>query len=540
MEPDPHARPRDGASARVEPALDDGRAARVPLARRTPPRGIPAAPGRPSWWWAGAAALVLLLFALLVLRQPLADRLWPETRAQQLRLDAAQALVEGRLTARDGTGARELYEAAQALEPDRLEAREGLARVGEAALGQASRAVSEGREVDARLALDLARELHVPRARLDVLEERLRLSAMEGVDVDQWLVAADSARVAGELVGSEDAALPLYDRVLSLQPDRVEALEGREDALDALVRQARTALDAGALARAGRLLREARRHDPGHVDLPDALAELARLGEKAQADASRAFARGQLPEARARWRELLDADPSSDAARRGLGDVAAAWAAQARREASDFHFDAADGALAEARATAALLPEAPLDLEAVERDIDGARRVRERMQSPASGAHLTPAQRERRLVELLDQAEAARGRGQLLAPPGDSAYDRLSAARALSPADPRVVQATARMLPTSVACFDDALRGNQLVRAGRCLEASEVLGMAPGRLRLSRERLAQRWIAVGDERLGAGELDRVEAAIAAARALDPKAPGLDDLQQRLRAASVEP
>ena len=522
----------------MEPTFDRERVAGMRLSRPSSSR-LPG-PGRPAWWWGGAAFVLLLLLALLVLRQPLADRLWPETRAQQLRLDAAQALVEGRLTAPDGSGARELYEAAQALEPDRLEAREGLAKVGEAALGRAAAALEEGRAIDARLALDLARELRVPRARLAALEERLRLRDMDAADVDQWLVAAESARMAGQLVGSEDAALPLYQRVLALQPGRVEALEGREDALDALIRQAWAAMGEGSLARAGRLLRQARRHDPGHVELPDALAELARMGERAQRDAEVAFAGGRLSKARDLWREQLAADPTNATARRGLDDVVAAWAGRARREAADFRFDAAGAALHEARATAALMPDSAIDLDAVERDIAKARRVHERMQSPARHPGLSPAQREQRLVELLRQAEAARNRGDLLSPPGDSAYDRLSTARALAPDDPRVAQAAARMLPTSTACFDDALRGNQLVRAGRCLEASAVLGMESGRLRQSRERLAQRWIAVGDERLGAGELGRAEAAIMAALALDPQAPGLEDLQQRLRAASVEP
>ena len=44
------------------------------------------------------------------------------------------------------------------------------------------------------------------------------------------------------LHGADDAALPLYARVLALQPKHLHALEGRDDALSALLRQARTAL----------------------------------------------------------------------------------------------------------------------------------------------------------------------------------------------------------------------------------------------------------------------------------------------------------
>ena len=88
-------------------------------------------------WGLGLLAGIAMLLLLLLLRQPASDWLWPDTRAQQLQADAARALAQGRLTAADGRGARELYAAALALDPDRSEARQGLARVGAAALAQA-------------------------------------------------------------------------------------------------------------------------------------------------------------------------------------------------------------------------------------------------------------------------------------------------------------------------------------------------------------------------------------------------------------------
>lgn len=50
----------------------------------------------------GLPLLVLALIALIPLRQPLSDRLWPESRLQALHQQAAQALSEGKLTAPDG------------------------------------------------------------------------------------------------------------------------------------------------------------------------------------------------------------------------------------------------------------------------------------------------------------------------------------------------------------------------------------------------------------------------------------------------------
>ena len=71
-----------------------------------------------SWDWRWILAALLLVFVLLlVLRQPLANWLWPQTRAERLHERAARALAQGKLTAPDGTGARELYSAALAAVP---------------------------------------------------------------------------------------------------------------------------------------------------------------------------------------------------------------------------------------------------------------------------------------------------------------------------------------------------------------------------------------------------------------------------------------
>ena len=135
--------PRQPGSTRAhrrDPALgrfDELNFARTPNRARRAPIG-----GRAwNWRWIVIAAVIVIAL-LLLLRQPLADWLWPETRAHSCAQQAAQALAAGRLTATDGTGARELYEAALALDPDRIDAREGLNRVGQAALAQARSAMA--------------------------------------------------------------------------------------------------------------------------------------------------------------------------------------------------------------------------------------------------------------------------------------------------------------------------------------------------------------------------------------------------------------
>ncbi|MFC7302026.1 hypothetical protein ACFQME_09870, partial [Luteimonas weifangensis] len=153
------------------------------------------------------------------------------------------------------------------------------------------------------------------------------------------------------------------------------------------------------------------------------------------------------------------------------------------------------------------------------------------------GSPLPPAERARQVRALLAGAAAAAARGQLLTPPGDSAYDKLRAARAIAPEDAAVRRASARLLPAARACFERELRGNRLRRAGACLDAWQMLGgsadVAP-----ARRRLAARWLAVGEERLAAGELQPAASALAAARASDPAVPGLAAFAARLRVASA--
>src|SRR5688500_13018266 len=182
---DPRSQSRD--RQRREPSLgrfDELRFAKP--ADRTPRMFWAERVGSWDWRWI-LAALLLVAVLLLVLRQPLANWLWPQTRAEQLHEQAARALGQGRLTAADGTGARELYSAALALDPDRTDARAGLDRVGQAALAQARTAISRRQFAQAHDALQLAEELSVPRAQVDALREQLRHNEAASVGIDQLL-----------------------------------------------------------------------------------------------------------------------------------------------------------------------------------------------------------------------------------------------------------------------------------------------------------------------------------------------------------------
>ncbi|MBB1473832.1 hypothetical protein H5368_12395 [Luteimonas sp. MC1782] len=478
-------------------------------------------------WWLIASMLLVVLLA--VLREPIGGLLWPETRSEALRAEAERALAEGRLSAADGSGARELFEAALAMDPDRREASRGLAQVAAAALVQARVALAEDRLDDARAGLALARALSVPKAEAEALEDALRRREAGHAGLDELLAAAEAARQRGHLDGDANAALPLYARALAIEPTHAGALRGREDALAELLGGAREALRRGDLGAAAQRIELARRYDGGHVDLPDTLARMTEETDAVRRRAHAALARGQLERALDGYNALLALDAADAAAQDGVQAVASAYAARASRLAADFDFARAQVALARAQEIA---PDA-VGVLAAEARMTRARRSSARLATP-----LPAAERDRRVRQLLDAAEAARARGNLLSPPGESAFDSIARARALAPQSRAVRAASARLLPDARDCYERELRANSLGQARACLDARAALGEDPGELAAARTRLAQRWLAVGNERLGAGEIERAQRALALARAIDPGVPGLDDFRQRLRAAGA--
>lgn len=529
----PHDGPGDGAGrlpdGRREPGLGDADGLEFE------PRGGGPRRRRPEedwlqrhWRWLAGAAAVLVV-ALLVLRQPLAELLWPENPAQEALAEAAAALGRGHLSAADGSGARELYEAALAMDPDRPEPRQGLADVARAALGQARRETAAGRYPEAHAALRLARELSAPREQVQEVADALREREVAGAGLDGLWAQAERAHDAGRLHGADDAALPLYRRILQLDPDHLGALRGRDDAIGELLQQARASLRGGDLAAAASSIAVARGFDPGHVDLPDTQARLTEERDATLARAEADLEAGRLERAVERFSALLAMDGDDAGARDGLVRSGQAYARRAERMAEDFRFAEADAALEQARA---LAPSDPR-VRATGEQIEAARARHARIEPVQS-----PDDRRQRVQELLGGAAAAERRGDLLSPPGDSAYDKLRAARAIAPDDPQVREASARLLAAAGDCFERELRANSLGRANACLAARAALGDDSRAIAAARRRLAQRWLAIGDERLGAGELRGAGAALESAREADPSVPGLAEFAERLRAASA--
>lgn len=477
-------------------------------------------------WIGVAVATALLVIAVVAFRRPLAQWLWPDTRIQQLLAQGERALAQGRLTAADGSGARESFQAALALDSDRSEAGEGLARTGLAALAQGRQALARGDIESARRALALAELLQVPRAQSDALAQALRRYQAARAGLDELVARARQAHAAGQLDGDPGSALPLYQRVLDLAPERLDALEGREDALQDLLQQARRALARGDLAVAAAQVRAACGYDPGHADLPASEAALHDAVQQRLRRADTRLRQGRLAQAEEDLQLVTQLRPDEPAVAREGERLAAAYAAEATRLAGEFEFADAEAALARARVWS---PEGA-SVRAAEQAIARAR------QAQAPPDTLSPAARAKKLRPLLARIEAAEAKQHWLTPPGESAFDALREAQALAPHDARVGQAAARLVPQTRACFEEALRANRVRGAQSCLDAWQALAVRDAGLADARRRLAQRWIAVGSERLGAGDAAFASEAVRQARRLDPRTPELADFQARVRTA----
>ena len=478
--------------------------------------------------------MAALIAALLLWRVPIGARLVPAPKQALLMRDADRALAHGKLTSVDGRGASELYAAVLALDPDHQPAREGLARTGEVALAQARAALQRHDIAHARDALALARRLSVPIAEIQPLDDALREHAAAGTSIALLLDQAAAAEHAGHLDTGANGALALYQRALAADPGNAVALARRQALFAQLLDQAGARADAGDVDTATAVIERVAALDNGNPDLPIARAQLAAARERrehGQAHALEvadvALRQGRVDAAVVGYRAVLAHETGNARARAGMRAAADAYAQQAGRQTSEFEFKRAEVLLAQARA---LAPDAP-SVRAAEQHLRSARAHR----GGSSPSRNVDADKQR-VASLLADAERAIGNDDLLDPPGDSAFDKLRAAAAIAPNDPGVRAAQRRFGPAAIGCYQRALAANKLGRAEGCLDA--LITIQPGYPRLSsmREALAQRWLAVADERLGAGEFDTVRHALDAARRLSPRLHGLPALEARLQQA----
>jgi tetratricopeptide (TPR) repeat protein len=520
---------------------------------RTRASAPPSAPGRRGW----LMALLLLVFVALVgtvwFKQNDLRNMLPRTELNDVLSRAHQALQDGRLDGQDGTSARELYQAAVALEPDNDAARNGLHQVGRAELSQGDTALQAGQLDQAAQHAAVARELLGGGSDIDRLDRAIEKARAAHLPTDDLVDRARQALAAGRLDGDQGAG-PLYLQVLRANPGNAVAAHGLNQVGDALAEQARKALDAQHDSEAAALIDRLAALLPNHGALPALRAQQAQQRQQHSDALDEAIKQGRtaLAEGRisgpgddtalAHFKAALALDPDSSEARSGLGLVAQALIVRANAAIDAGDSTQAAGLLDQA---AALAPKSA-DLAAARARIgaaDAASSPPSETAAPQAAAEpddaglvsptLSAAQQEQ-IAQLLQRAQAAATRGDIMLPPGESAYDLYRQALAIDGNDV-VARRGLQALPVQVRQqFNQALAAGQLGRATDML--ANLAELAPGDPAQGAlgNRLANAWLDQADRQLASG--DRVGAAqsLNRARKLTPDSARVQDMAVRLQ------
>ena len=399
--------------------------------------------------------------------------------------------------------ANRLYRRVLEIDPDNRRARAGLELIAQHFADQAEQAYANGNSVQAGLLLERARELAPDLPRLeqlrrefeglmtpglvDTVNDQPEQPVSDGVDarIATLLAEAESFRAQGVFVRPPvNNALARYQAVLALDENQPDAIEGIRDLRDALRQRVRGAIASEAFETAASLLADLSMvTDPSDLStLRDELeaarrrqqaaeegrlrqaAEQARLEElrKRLEEAAALASSGDRQGAVAAYREVLAADPGNAEAQGAIDRIARSVLGRAEVALEEDELDRAENLIAEA---AELEPQLP----GLERARDRLELYRSQRQRPT----LTAAQRER-IEGLIAAAQQAMDEGNLMEPPGGSAYDNFKAALSLDPDNPDVI-AGMRNLSDRLAAM-----------AGRAVDSGN-LDMASGRLNDARQ-----------------------------------------------------
>jgi tetratricopeptide (TPR) repeat protein len=499
----------------------------------------------------GALLLLLALAAVgaLWLNQNRLRGMLPRTDFNTVLVQAQQALQDGRLDGQDGTSARELFQAAAALEPDNDRARDGLRQVGQAMLAQADAALQAGQLGQAAQQATVARELLGGGSDIDRLDHAIASARAAQVHTVDLVDQAQQALAAGKLDGPEGAGA-LYQRVLRADPANAVAAHGLDQVGYALAVQARTALDAKDGTTADARIEQLAALQPNNGALPALRALQAQTRKQDNSALEAVLAAGQDAlragridgsgddTALARFQAALKLDPDNAQARAGLGKVAQALTVQANAALDDGDKQQATKLLDRA---AELAPKsadlaaarARLDKASVTPAAPAAPAAAEREPEPPAPVAVSP-QQSAEVARLVQRAQAATSNGDIMMPPGGSAYDLYRSALAIdgnSEAALRGLQALPRQV---IRQFNQALAAGNLGKAGDML--ANLAELAPGDAVQGAlgNRLASAWLDQAEQQLTRGDRIGASQSLERARKLSPSNPRVLDLGARLQ------
>jgi hypothetical protein len=560
-EADPHRRTEptlgdiDNLDSPREPASDGlpyvSAEARQARPGSKPPNRAPKQ-SRRGWLVPLVLLLLIALGAMLWLNQGWLRGQVPRTELNDVLTRAQQALQAGHLDGQDGTSARELFQQAADQQPDNDRAQDGLRQVGQAELAQADTALQAGHVDQAAQQASAARELLGGGTDIDRLDAQISQARSAHVTTGDLVDQAQQALAAGTLEGPHGAGA-LYKQVLQSDPGNAVASHGLDQVSDALAVQARKAFDANDTASANATVEELAALQPNNGALPALRALQAQnvkqdngalnAALKQGMDALRAgnMAGNGDDTAMAHFKAALALDPGNADARAGLGKVAQALTVQASAA-----LDAGDTAQASRLLdqASALAPKSA-DLAAAHARLISVTQAAGK--TPASNAGAVPddsldtappvtlsPQQSAAVEKLVRRAQAAASRGDIMLPPGNSAYDLYRNALVIDGNNAAALEGL-QALPNQVE-----KKFEQALSSGNLDQASDMLGnlseLAPGDAGQGAltERLAGAWLDQADQQMGRGDRIGATQSLDRARKLAPNQPRLLDLAARLQ------
>lgn len=517
---------------------------------------------RPGGSKRGWLVPVLLLVLIAVIATAWLNQGWlrgklPNTELNDVLSRAQQALQAGHLDGQDGTSARELFQSAVALQPDNDRAADGLRQVGQAELAQADAALQAGHLDQAAQQAASARDLLGGGSDVDRLDAQItQARAVQGPSQVKTVDLVDQAQQAladGKLDGPHGAGA-MYKQMLQSDPNNAVAAHGLDQVGDALAVQAHKAFDANDSATANALVEELAALQPNSGALPALRAQQAQTRKqdngaldtqlKQGADAFRA---GRIvgqgdDTALGHFKAALAIDPDNADARAGLGKVAQALTVQASAA-----IDAGDTAQAtQLLDQAAVLAPKSADLAAARARL-GSTSASGASSHAADPNNATPddsvetsapvalsPQQSAQIAALVQRAQAAASRGDIMLPPGNSAYDLYRNALVIDGSNPAALQGL-QALPVQVEKqFNQALSNGNLGQASNMLD--NLAELAPGEASQSAlsDRLAGAWLDQAEQQLSSGDRIGATQSLDRARKLSPNQPRLVDLAARLQ------
>ncbi len=467
---------------------------------------------------------------------PLAQSYFAQPPPGETELGEA-ALAEGRLLGSSGQDAMSFFVAALMLDEDDSRARIGLRSTLDRLYAELS-ANSDRRRID-----EVVRRLRgVPggadlRARFEQLmvqdvpppPEPPPPPPTTEVGAAEY-AAAQRAEIAGNFEGGT-GALALY--VAAAQLGRENAVRDAQRIADRLAADAERAVTGGELDRAERLLLTLTTHAPsaaGVGELTQALAR-ERLVAERRAQVPALLREAQALARRERWvepngasaadkyLEALKIDPANDDARLGLDAAVAEALLQVQAALNSRQIERAQRL---AKRVQALAPKTA-----------GLSDAKIRIDAAVEAAKGPTPQQKADHDRLIREGEIALSTGQLVEPPGDSAFDKFRGAMSFdrNSEDVRAgMEALAQALKNRI---DEAIEAGRPTRAHGDLDALQSVDARDREIESIKRRIAKAYADLGQRQLDSGNVDNARSSLIEARKLDSAGVEVGQLRERL-------